>query len=114
MKTLFSISILFSALLITSCSSTKLVSSWHDPQAKNVTASMNKVLVLCMVKDETTRRVAEDELVKRNPNVFHASYNDLPAGSLKSNPNALNDVLTKGNYNGVLMMRLVSKDQETS
>ena len=47
-----------------SCTSTKLVSSWRAPDATVDVNKLSKVWVMCLVKDESTRRVAEDELAK--------------------------------------------------
>ena len=75
--------LLAAAVSLSSCSSTQLVSSWRNPATTVDVAKLKKVLVICLVKDETSRRVGEDEIVKRNPSFFVASYKVLPTGALK-------------------------------
>lgn len=97
--------------LITSCSSTQLVSSWRDPETTVDKTKLSKVLVMCLVKDETTRRVAEDEIVKRNPTVFVTSYDKYPAQMLESNPDKMKVEIPSQGYDGIIIMRLVGKEQ---
>ena len=100
--------------LITSCSSTQLVSSWRDPETTVDKTKLSKVLVMCLVKDETTRRVAEDEIVKRNPTVFVTSYDKYPAQMLESNPDKMKVEIPSQGYDGIIIMRLVGKEQATT
>jgi hypothetical protein len=99
--------------LLSSCSSTQLISSWRDPQTTIDKTQLSKVLVMCLVKDETTRRVGEDVLVKRNPSLFVASYTQLPLSSL-SDTTLVAKVIYGGGYDGFILMRLVDKKQATN
>jgi len=105
--------ILLSTLLLVSCSSTSLISSWRDPGTTIDKSKLTKVLVICLVKDETTRRVGEDEIVKRNPSVLVASYNVLTSSVLRDTA-AVDKAIYQGSYDGIVIMRLVSKEQATS
>ena len=61
--------LILSALVIAtlaSCGpSTKIEKSWMEPGSSVSPAASNKTLVVAMVKDETSRRVIEDQLAKR-------------------------------------------------
>jgi len=108
------ITISITLLLFNSCSSTKLVSSWRNPESTVDTKKLKQVWVMCLVKDETTRRVAEDELASRMPGVFMPTYNKFPSSMLKNNPDQVNSEVLKSGYDGIVIMRLVSKDKATS
>ena len=59
MKKLFALLV----LLLLSCSSTKIVSSWCEPNKSISITDLNKVLVVALFKDETSQRKAEDQMV---------------------------------------------------
>jgi len=100
--------------IFSSCSSTKLVSSWRSPDATVDVNKLQKVWVMCLVKDESTRRVAEDELAKRQPGVFFPTYNEYPSSAMKADPEKINTSISQSGYDGIVIMRLVSKEQATS
>lgn len=97
-----------------SCTSTKLVSSWRDPNSTVDANKLKKVWVMCLVKDETTRRVAEDELAKRRPGVFFTTYNEYPLTLMKEKPEKISESIMQSGYDGIIIMRLVSKEQATT
>ena len=51
------------ATLLLSCNSTRITKTWKDPDASVSIEKLNKVLVVALLKDETSRRVAEDKMV---------------------------------------------------
>ena len=54
------------ASILTGCgASTKIVKSWRDPASTIKEGSQDKTMVMAMVKDAVTRRMVEDNLVKR-------------------------------------------------
>jgi hypothetical protein len=68
-----------------------------------------------MVKDETSRRVIEDNIVKHLNNKARASYSLISTESLKAaNEADLTKVVTDGSYTHVVMMRLADVEKETS
>ena len=101
---------------IFSCSpSTKIEKSWVEPGAKVVRDSSNKVMIIALVKDETSRRVIEDELAKRIKAASVASYRFLTSEMIKAaSDEALNNLITKENCTHVLLMRLADIEKETS
>jgi hypothetical protein len=101
---------------ITSCSpSTKIEKSWVEPGAKVTPDPQNKVMIIALVKDETSRRVIEDELSKRIKATSVPSYQFLTTEMLKAaNEEALNNMVTKEKFTHILLMRLADIEKETS
>lgn len=106
--------LILSALVITtliSCGpSTKIEKSWMEPGASVTPGTNNKTLVVAMVKDETSRRVIEDQVAKRLGGGAVSSYTIIPSG----NEDALKQKVTEGNFTHVLLMRLADIEKETS
>jgi hypothetical protein len=110
--------VLFVVSVVVSCSpSTEIVKTWKEPGATVTPGPGNKVLVVAMVKDETSRRLIEDQLAQRistaTPAV--ASYTLLTADLLKAaNDEILNKMLTEGKFTHIMLMRLADIEKETS
>ncbi len=107
----------FAAALLVGCGpSTKIVKSWQEPGATfQVTNPTNKILIIAMVKDETSRRVVEDNLAKRIGSTAVASYVFFTPDALKAaDSNMLGEKLKQDKFTHVLMMRLAEVDEETS
>jgi hypothetical protein len=106
---------LSSIVLLAGCASTTIEKSWKDPNASVTRSNENKCLVLAMVKDESSRRVIEDELVKRFNNRAVVSYSILTADMMKViKEESLRNILERDNFTHILMMRLVDVEKETS
>lgn len=101
---------------ICSCSpSTKIEKSWVDPGAKVTRDSQTKVMIIALVKDETSRRVIEDELAKRVKAPWVASYRLLTSEMIQAaSDEALNNLITSQKCTHVLVMRLADVEKETS
>jgi len=94
--------------------STQIEKTWMEPGSSVTLGPTNKTLVIAMVKDETSRRVIEDELVKRLKTAV-PSYQSLTTDMLKAaNEEALTNVLVKDKFTHVLLMRLADIEKETS
>src|SRR5215204_4231136 len=106
--------LILSAAVITtlvSCGpSTKIVKSWQEPGASVSPSANNKTLVEALVKDETSRRVIEDQLVKRLGGSGTASYT-IAANATEE---VLNQKISEGKFTHVLLMRLADVEKETS
>ncbi len=103
------------AVLISCSPSTKIIKSWQEPGSSISLTAPNKVLVISLVKDESTRRIIEDQLVKRLNGQAVASYTLISADALKeANEASLNDKLTQGQFTHVLLSRLADVEKETS
>ena len=95
--------------------STKIEKSWMEPGASVTASAPNKVLVIAMVKDETSRRVIEDHLVKRVSGTGVASYTLVSTDMLKeASDEALKKIVTDGKFTHIILMRLADVEKETS
>jgi hypothetical protein len=106
----------FVVTAISSCGpSTKIVKSWREPGASITRGPANKSLVIAVVKDESSRRVIEDQLVKRLQGIGIASYTMLTPDLLKeANESTLKQKLDEGKFTHVLLMRLGDVETETT
>jgi hypothetical protein len=103
------------AALISCGPSTKIVKSWSEPGASVSKSNPNKVLAIALVKDETTRRIIEDQLVKQLDGQGVASYTLITPEVLKSgNEEGMSVKVTQGQFSHVLVMRLADVQKETS
>jgi len=101
------------ALLATACAGTKWVNTWTEPAAAG-RAPLKKVLVIGMSADMANRRAFEDAMtaslqgykVQATP-----SSQVLPEGQVTED--VLRAKVKEGGYDGVLITRLVSVDEQT-
>lgn len=105
------LAIAMTALLV-ACSSTRLVTSWRDPSVSVQEGSLNKVLFIALLKDEATRRAAEDELVMRSKAQGVASYTYFGNNIEAINAPGMNEQMVKDGIDGVVIMRLVDLTKE--
>ncbi|MEA9412320.1 hypothetical protein [Flavobacterium sp. PL02] len=110
MKRIF---VVLTVILLYGCgTSSTIVSSWRDPKITISSENFKKVLVVALVKDEETRRITENRIAASSP-IFHTSYQFLN----QINNDLTNDqklkILNDENFDGVVTMRLVSKEKQT-
>jgi hypothetical protein len=98
--------------LLVACSSTRLVTSWRDPSVSVEEGSLNKVLFIALLKDESTRRAAEDELVMRSKAQGVASYTYFGNNIEAINAPGMNERMIKDGIDGVVIMRLIDLTKE--
>ncbi len=110
-KTIF-ISVLMTLLISTSCTSTKITSSWREPDKSVAVDKLNKVLVVALFKNETSRHKAEDQMAGYLQGKGIASYNYLRESFDKNNEDALNAKIKADGFDGAVTMRLVDVDKE--
>jgi hypothetical protein len=100
------------AFLLGACgSNTEMVNAWKDPTA--APRRFNKVLVVYISKDVGLRRAAEDQLAQRVGSHAVAAYTVLPDSLLVDRTKAKAWVKEAG-FDGAVVMRPVSVDQETT
>lgn len=105
---------LFAILILTSCgSNTTIVNSWRDPKITVAQEHFKKVLVVALVKDEASRRVTENRIAASNP-IFKTSYEYLNETTKELTKEQKLKILQDENFDGVVTMRLVSTEQETT
>lgn len=112
MKQLFSIFLILIALI--SCTpSTQIVSSWKDPASSMDIKGVNKILVVALVKNPSVQRSVEDKLVSIMKAKGVPSYNYLTDEMVSENGKLVEKLKSDG-FNGVLIMRLMDVEKETS
>ncbi len=111
------IKLFFSTLLITllaACSpSAQIVKTWTDPSLNAETVKpYEKVLVIAQLKDDSSRRIAEDKVVASSPRGnFIASYNYLKPS--QQDQNLVVSELLKDGIEAIILMRLTDISKTT-
>jgi hypothetical protein len=109
------LTLLVMATLISCGPTTEITKSWRETDATVTPGPQNKTLVIAMVKDETSRRVIEDQLVNRLSATSVPSYTMLTTEMIQAaSDQALNDLVVKNKFTHVLLMRLADIEKETS
>ena len=109
-RNLYSLSVLI-VLLVACEPSTKIEKTWTDPSFTPASVSnYKKVLVMGLLNDESTRRIAEDKMVATFKNITAVqSYLYLrPADTVR---NAVEAKLKQDGFDGVVVMRLTNVDK---
>ena len=108
-----SIIILTSLLaFLISCNSTKIASSWKEPDKQVDFEKLNKILVVAMLKNENSRHLAETEMLKFLDGKGFASFDYLKGSFDKSNEEALRNKIKKDGFDGAITMRLLDVERE--
>lgn len=98
---------------LASCtSSTTIVQSWRDPNVTIQDGAYNKVLVIGLIKDETTRRIAEDRMAAFMNGHGITSYSYLGNDQSKINDAGMSAKMQQDGIDGVLIMSLKDKATE--
>jgi hypothetical protein len=106
--------ILLAAIILSGCgSNTSIVSSWRDPKITVAQEHFKKVLVVALVKDEASRRTAENRIAASNE-IFKTSYQYLNESTSQLTKEQKLKILQDENFDGVITMRLVSTEKETN
>lgn len=108
--------ILFTALvctvLLNSCSSTHIASSWRDPDKQIHPTDWKKVLVMALLRNETNRRSAEDEMAEYLDGKGITSYSYLDENFNRKDEQALRSRIKKDGFDAAITMRLIDVDKE--
>ena len=112
MKNLILVTCIFGMLAISSCSSTKITSTWREPNKEISLNKLNKVLVVALFQNETSRRKAEDQMVSYFYGKGVASYNYLDKDISMKNENAIREKIKNDGFDGAVTMRLLDVDKE--
>lgn len=104
----------FVAMFLSACSSTRIASSWRDPDTKVDLEKLNKVLVVALMRDESSRRAAEDEMAARLKGKGVVSYGYLGEEIKTLSEEQIRDKLRTDQFDGAITMRLVDVDKEVN
>jgi hypothetical protein len=102
------------ALMLASCSSTRLSQSWADPSFNAATTKpFTKVLVIAPIKDANTQRISEDKIVSQlKAGVGVQSYLYLqPSDTVEA---TLETKLKNDGFDGIILMHLKEVVESTS
>lgn len=95
--------------LLGGCAGTSLISSWESPDYRG--GPLKKLAVLVMARDESIRRFAEDQMVRRMPAGTTATAGYALFDQPEQDKDKVRAVLVKAGYDGVLVSRLVAIDK---
>jgi DNA-binding transcriptional LysR family regulator len=110
------------ALAALGCATTRIETQWKDPATTAQDLAFRRVIAIAQMEDGTTRRVAEDELVRvlaESPRGRARGMQASPSYPLISAED-LKDVGTMrrkvegGGFDGAVVMRMVSSEQRVS
>ena len=104
--------VLMAVITFASCTSTKITSSWREPDKAVAVSALSKVLVVALFKDETSRHKAEDQMAGYLNGKGIVSYNYLKESFDKKNEDALREKIKADGFDGAVTMRLVDVDKE--
>jgi hypothetical protein len=112
MKKLILSALLAVTIIAPSCTSTKITSSWREPDKTVAVAALNKVLVVALFRDETSRHKAEDQMAGYLNGKGIVSYSYLKESFDKKNEDALREKIKADGFDGAVTMRLIDVDKE--
>jgi hypothetical protein len=97
---------------LAACSpSTKITKIWTDPSWNQAdTVLYKKVLVCCPLKDDSSRKIAEDKMAA-NIKKFDAIPYHIYVKITDIDQNAMEEKLIKDGFDGIILMRLVNFDK---
>ncbi len=95
-----------------SCTTTKITSSWREPDKTIHFSELNKVLVVAIFGNETNRRRAEDQMVAYMHGKGVVSYFYLNDAFNKRDVEGIRQKIRVDGYDGAVTMRLVDVEKE--
>ena len=107
---------------VLACATTRIETQWKDPAATAQDFAFQRVIAIAQVEDGTTRRVAEDELVRvlvAGPRAKARGMQAAPAYPLIASEE-LDDVaamranVEAGGFDGAVVMRLISSEERVT
>jgi hypothetical protein len=99
-------------LIFSSCNSTKIVSSWRDPEKQLHSSDWKKVLVVALLRNETNRHRIEDQMVKYLNGKGVTSYSYLDSEFNKNDESALRSKIKEDGFDAAITMRLIDIEKE--
>lgn len=112
MKIRILLSLVVAAVLYGCGGGTQIEQSWREPSYTIDSTKFNRFVVCALLKDESTRRVAEDQMVARSNGRAIASYNYFNTQELKGNEDLFTKRMMADGADGMVMLTLAAKKQE--
>lgn len=111
---LYSILLLSIAAFWMACvPATEMQQTWSNPQQKDSTKLFQKILLVALLKDSYTRKIAEDKLAEEVKPRGVVSYNYLPNYQANTDTNLLSDRLKQDGFDGIVIMRLITTNKNS-
>ena len=95
-----------------SCSSTKITSSWRDPDKHVHMKELNKVLIIALIENETNRYKAEHQIVKYLKGKGVVSHDYLDANFNEKSKEEIMKKIRDDGFDGIVLMYLLDIDKE--
>lgn len=99
-------------LLLISCTSTKIVSSWCESNRETKINNLKKVLVVSLFKNETSQRKAEDQIVVYLHEKGIQSYNYFKSNFNSVNEESIRNKIKEDGFDCAVRMRSIDVDKE--
>ena len=99
-------------IALSSCTSTQITSTWREPNRTVSLNKLNKVLVVALFQNETSRRKAEDQMVGYLNGIGVASYDYLDKSISEKNEDAIREKIKRDGFDGAVTMRLVDVEKD--
>ena len=95
-------------------SSTKVIKTWQEPGASVTLDNVKKALVVGFVKNETSRRIVEDQLVKRLNGKGVQSYTIFKENIANLDESEIDARVKQDGFDYILFTRLANVEKETT
>ena len=99
-------------VLLSACATTRITSSWSEPDKKVSIQNLHKVLIVALFKTDVNRRKAEEQMAGYLEGKGVVSYNYLSQNFNTSNADAIRDKIKEDGFDGAVTMRLIDVDKE--
>jgi hypothetical protein len=99
--------------LLSACSTTRITSSWREPDKQISIDQLKKVLVVALFKNETSRHKSEDEMAGYLRGSAVVSYEYLNKSFNKQNEEGIRDKIKADGFDGAITMRLLDVEKDT-
>jgi hypothetical protein len=96
---------------LSSCNTTKIVTSWRDPDVTVKNSQLNKFLVAALLKNQAIRRRLEDLVTSYFPGKAIQFYKELGETELKENNDFYNQKLKGEGFDSVVILPLLRVDK---
>jgi hypothetical protein len=100
-------------LILLGCSNTSIVSSWKAPDASATPDTFKKVMIAIFVKDESTRRYAEDRMSKKNT-AFYPSHPYFTSRELMDDTDYCQKRMVDEGFDAIITMQLVNVEESAN
>lgn len=112
MKKLPFLSFIAVVVIALSCNTTKITSSWREPNKTVYLNSLKKVLVVAFFKDETSRHKAEDQMSSFLNGNGLQSYKYWGSSFNKNHEKDIRAKIRGDGFDGAVTMRLIDVEKE--